>query len=126
MTIPRNIAMIFFRDAVGVGVFAMALLTTLAATLLLLVGGTAKKPGAMVHAGFGMVVITVLLMVLMRDMMRTAYLQPYFQLSRLQVAPQVGVIIVFLVTFVGGLVTLGWMLKKVAQGKSKQAAVSAR
>ena len=80
----------------------------------------------MIHAGFGMVLITVALMVVMRDMVRTAYLQPYFQLSRLQVSPQTGIIIVFLLTFVGGLATLVWMLRKVAQGRSQHAAASAK
>jgi hypothetical protein len=125
MSLPKPVAMIFFRDAVGVTVFAVALLSTLAATILLLIGGTAKEPSPLVHAGFGMVIITVALMVIMRDMVRTAYLQPYFQLSRLQVSPQTGAIVVFLLTFVAGLATLVWMLRKVAKGRSKQASVSA-
>lgn len=125
MSLPKPVAMIFFRDAVGVTVFAVALLSTLAATILLLIGGTAKKPSPLVHAGFGMVIITVALMVVMRDMIRTAYLQPYFQLSRLQVSPQTGAIVVFLLTFVAGLATLVWMLRKLAKGRSKQASVSA-
>ncbi len=126
MTLPKNVALIFFRDGVGVSVFAVALLATLAATILLLIGGTAKEPSKLIHAGFGMVLITVALMVVMRDMVRTAYLQPYFQLSRLQVSPQVGIIVVFLLTFVGGLATLVWMLRKVAQGRSQEAAASAK
>ena len=125
MALPKNVAMIFFRDGVGVSVFAVALLSTLAATILLLIGGTAKEPSPLVHAGFGMVLVTVALMVVMRDMVRTAYLQPYFQISKLQVSPQVGIIFVFLLTFVGGLATLVWMLRKVAKGKSRQAAASA-
>jgi hypothetical protein len=124
MSLPRNVALIFFRDGVGVTVFGVALLATLAATILLLIGGTAKEPSPLIHAGFGMVLITVALMVVMRDMVRTAYLQPYFQLSRLQVSPQTGIIIVFLLTFVGGLATLVWMLRKVAQARSHQAATA--
>ena len=125
MSLPKPVAMIFFRDAIGVTIFAVALLSTLAATILLLIGGTAKKPSPLVHAGFGMVIITVALMVVMRDMVRTAYLQPYFQLSQLQVSPQTGAIVVFLLTFVAGLATLVWMLRKLAKGRSKQASVSA-
>jgi hypothetical protein len=126
LSLPRNVALIFFRDGLGVTIFGVALLSTLAATILLLVGGTAKEPSRLVHAGFGMVLITVALMVVMRDMVRTAYLQPYFQLSRLQVSPQTGIILVFLLTFMGGLVTLVWMLRKVAQGKSQHVAASAK
>jgi len=57
---------------------------------------------------------------------RTAYLNPYFQMSRLQVSPQIGIIVVFLLTFGGGLATLVWMLRKVANGKTRQAAASAK
>jgi hypothetical protein len=126
MALPKNVAMIFFRDGLGVSIFAMALLTTLAATILLLVGGTAREPSPLIHAGFGMVLVTVALMVVMRDMVRTASLNPYFQLSRLQVSPQTGVIIVFLLTFAGGLATLVWMLRKVAQSRGRSAAASAK
>jgi hypothetical protein len=126
MALPRNVAMVFFTGGLGVSVFAGALLATLAATILLLVGGTAKEPSPLIHAGFGMVLVTVALMVVMRDMVRTASLNPYFQLSRLQVSPQTGVIIVFLLTFAGGLATLVWMLRKVAQGRSRSEAASAK
>jgi hypothetical protein len=125
MSMPKNVALIFFRDGVGVAIFAVALLAVLAATILLLIGGTAKEPSPLIHAGFGMVLITVALMIVMRDMVRTAYLNPYFQMSRLQVSPQIGIIVVFLLTFGGGLATLVWMLRKVANGKTRQAAASA-
>jgi len=126
MSMPKNVALIFFRDGVGVAIFAVALLAVLAATILLLIGGTAKEPSPLIHAGFGMVLITVALMIVMRDMVRTAYLNPYFQMSRLQVSPQIGIIVVFLLTFGGGLATLVWMLRKVANGKTRQAAASAK
>ncbi|MGE5111589.1 MAG: hypothetical protein ACM3JB_12065 [Acidobacteriaceae bacterium] len=126
MALPKKVSMIFFSDGLGVSIFAVALLATLAATILLLVGGTAKEPSPLIHAGFAMVLITVALMVVMRDMARTASLDPYFQLSRLQVSPQVSVIFVFLLTFAGGLATLFWMLRKVAQGRGRGAAASAR
>ncbi len=126
MALPKDVAMVFFRDGLGVSIFAVALLATLAGTILLLTGGTAKEPSPLIHAAFGMVLVTVALMVVMRDMVRTASLDPYFQLSRLQVSPQTGVIIVFLLTFAGGLATLVWMLRKVAQGRGRSAAASAK
>ncbi|MGE5113737.1 MAG: hypothetical protein ACM3JB_22970, partial [Acidobacteriaceae bacterium] len=126
MALPKNVAMVFFRDGLGVSIFAVALLSTLAGTILLLVGSTATEPSPLIHAGFGMVLLTVALMVVMRDMVRTASLTPYFQLSRLQVSPKTGVNIVFLLTFAGGLATLVWILRKVVQGRSRSAAASAK
>ena len=53
----------------------------------------------------------VLFMIIMRDLVRVAYLRPYFSLADLKVAPQYSPMLTFLVIFAGGLVLIGWMLK---------------
>lgn len=53
----------------------------------------------------------VLVMLIMRDLVRVAYLRPYFSLADLEVAPQYSPMLVFLVIFAGGIVLIGWMLK---------------
>jgi len=71
-------------------------------------------------------VITLTLMVGMRHLLRAAYLKDYANLSALQVQPQVGVIAIFLVLFVGGLVTVGYMLALlVRSSKDKTRTVAA-
>jgi hypothetical protein len=52
-------------------------------------------------------------MVLMRDLVRTGYLAPYFSLSELQVTPEYSPLIFFLVVFALGLALVGYMLKLV-------------
>ena len=59
----------------------------------------------------GALVFTVVVMVLMRDMVRTAYLKPYFALSDLKVEPQYSPMIIFLVTLIAGIGLIGYMLK---------------
>ena len=59
--------------------------------------------------------LTVFLMILVRDLIRAAYLQPYFTVSDLTVIPQYSPLILFLLFFVGGLVLIGWMLKMAYQ-----------
>lgn len=56
---------------------------------------------------------TVLFMVLMRDLVRRAYLAPYFELSDLAMAkvPQYGLMLLFFVILVAGLVSVFYMLK---------------
>jgi hypothetical protein len=54
--------------------------------------------------------------VCLRYLLRLAYLKPYINLSSLAVRPQVGVIGLFLLLFVGGLATVGYMLWLVARG----------
>lgn len=53
----------------------------------------------------------VTFMALMRDIVRDAYLKPYHSLGSIQVSGQVSPLILFLATFVVGLVVLGYMFK---------------
>ena len=54
---------------------------------------------------------TVFVMILVRDLVRAAYLKPYFSVSDLTVEPQYSPLFLFLLFFIGGLVLVGWMLK---------------
>jgi len=57
------------------------------------------------------VLFTVINMVLIRDVVRTAYLRPYFHVSDLKVNPQYTPMLLFLVTLVVGIVLIVYMLK---------------
>ncbi len=116
VAIPREIAFSLLRDPLTGGVFGLALMSAIAALILILVGSMAPRPGAMVHAGFGLTLLTLFLMVCLRFLLRVAYLKPYANLGGLAVHPQVGVIVIFLLLFVGGLATVGYMLALVAKG----------
>ncbi len=59
----------------------------------------------------GAVVFTIIVMVLMRDMVRAAYLNPYFTLSDLKVEPQYSPMNIFIVTLIIGIGLIGYMLK---------------
>jgi hypothetical protein len=50
-------------------------------------------------------------MIIMRDLVRVAYLRPYFSLADLKMVPQYSPMLVFLVIFAGGLWVIYWMLK---------------
>lgn len=56
---------------------------------------------------------TIFTMILVRDLVRVAYLKPYFSLSDLPLVPQYSPLLVFLLFFAGGLALFGWMLKLV-------------
>lgn len=121
LAIPRPIAMSLLREPLGASVFGLALISVIAAMLLILIGSLAERPGALVQAGFGASLVTLFLMVCLRYLLRMAYLNPYVNLGALAVRPQIGVIAMFLVLFVGGLATVGYMLWLV--GRSKNAVV---
>ncbi len=55
--------------------------------------------------------VTLIVMVFMRDLVRIAYLKPYFRLPDLVVEPQYSPFIFFLVIFAIGLALVGYMLK---------------
>jgi len=58
-----------------------------------------------------MTLVTLIAMIFMRDLVRIAYLKPYFQLSDLAVEPQYSPLIFFLIVFAIGLALIGYMLK---------------
>ena len=109
----RHVAMMFITDPVGGSVLGLALLSVVASVLLMLIGAIAERPTALVHAGFGMTIVTLCLMVTIRHLLRQAYLRPYLQTENVPVHPQTSVIALFLVLFVGGLGTVAYMLWKV-------------
>jgi hypothetical protein len=121
MALPRSVALYFFSSGLGAAVFGFALLGALAAMMLILVGGQSRRPAPFVHGGFGLTIITVALMVVMRQMVRTAYVHPYAQPESLATAPQTGIILLFFVLFVLGLATVGYILRLLARAKKRLA-----
>ncbi len=61
-------------------------------------------------AGSAAIAVTVVLMVLLRQRVRTLWLEPHFRYEQLPVASQWGAIALFLVLFVVGISLVGWML----------------
>lgn len=59
----------------------------------------------------GTALTTVVVMVLMRDILRQAYLAPYFSLSDLKVVEQYSPMLLFLAAFAGGIGVIVYMLK---------------
>ncbi|MDW7772389.1 MAG: hypothetical protein SCH71_05805 [Desulfobulbaceae bacterium] len=56
---------------------------------------------------------TVFMMILIRDLVRAAYLKPYFSITEMPGAFQYSPFLVFMLFFAGGLLLLGWMIKLV-------------
>ncbi len=83
--------------------------------------------GAALYFGFnkriwhcaGATFFTVVVMVLIRDLVRTAYLKPYFSLSDLQLEPQYSPMILFLITLIAGIGLIGYMLKLATKRKKE-------
>jgi hypothetical protein len=76
-----------------------------------------RKTSGPAYIGAGMLVAVLGLMAVMRQEMRTAYLEPYFNIGQLQVQPQWGVFAFFGVTLLIGLATVGWLVRVVLTAK---------
>lgn len=64
-----------------------------------------------VRSATGPAIATLVLMILARDQLRTAYLAPWFSRSDLPVSPAYSPFILFLLFFVAGLLLVAWMLR---------------
>lgn len=114
IVLPREVMMIFMGGSLlGTGLLIIGLLLTLA----VLHFGYRQR----VIATSSLTLVLMIIMVLMRDLVRTAYLQPYFSLGDLEVATQFSPLIFFLLVLVGGLALIAYMIK-LALGCSKEVA----
>jgi hypothetical protein len=119
LALPRSVALYLMSSGLGATVFGLGMLGGLAAMMLILVGAQTRRPAPFVHAGFGLTILTVALMVGLRQLVRTAYLHPYAQPESLATAPQTGIILLFFVLFVLGLATVGYILLLLARAKKR-------
>ncbi|WP_320045290.1 hypothetical protein [uncultured Desulfobacter sp.] len=95
-------------------------LQTFLLALGVLLGGAAIFTAARnkVWTTAALALATVVDMVLVRDLLRSAYLKPYFSPKQLTVVPEYSSMILFLVSFSAGIVIIAYMIKlAVAAGK---------
>ncbi|MCW8893126.1 MAG: hypothetical protein OQL18_07385 [Deltaproteobacteria bacterium] len=104
IALPKNIMMVFMG---GSGYGTILLLIGIVLAFAALYFGY-KQQVAMASV---ITLITLVIMIFMRDLVRIAYLKPYFQLSDLTVQPEYSPMIFFLVVFAIGLALIGYMLK---------------
>jgi hypothetical protein len=109
----------FATVLLGVG-----MLLPLAAVAHLIMAKVHKSPKRQLVIGVSCGLLTVGVMVVMRDVLRNLMLAPYFNPNQLPIAPQWGIILLFVVLFISGLATLYYMLRKVAIATRVQAAAA--
>ena len=112
MRLPENIAGMFMgQHPYATLLFALGIIGTIISLIL----GFKNK----VWPCTVVTLITIALMVLMRDQLRLAYLKPYFHPSMLETAPQYGPFFLFLISLVIGILMIGFMLKLVFKDKQE-------
>ena len=103
-SLPASVRALFWG---GSGLHTFVLITGFAGALIVIGCGHKHKvlPAAIVT------LLTVLDMIILRDLVRSAYLQPYFRISDLKVIAQVSPLILFLVTLGIGLGAIVYILR---------------
>lgn len=109
LSLPKEQMMLFMGgNSAATAFFCIALLLLSGA----LFSAFKKRFWLTFYHAIGLVVV----MTFLRSWLRSGYLQDVFTLDQLQVVPQYSPMILFFATLLAGIVCLGWLLKKTAQG----------
>ncbi len=108
---PEQRGLFLGGSLLGTLAFGVGVAAALAALVHVWLGINSNRPGWMLWTGVGALAVTVLCMLLMRDVLRDAALAPYWRTADLKVEPQWGAILLFLLLFVGGLGFCFWLLR---------------
>ena len=112
VALPKPIMMVFMGGS-GYGTALLIIGLVLAGIALTL--GVRRQ----ILAAVGSTLTLLVVMILMRDLVRIAYLEPYFQMADLTVRPEYSPLIFFLVVFAIGLALIGYMFKLVFSGRKE-------
>lgn len=116
LRLPADVRMAFLgRNGFATALLGIGVLLSLAAIVHLILARSNKSPVRQAVIGIGGGVLTVAVMVVMRDILRNASIARDFRVEQLPVAPQWGVIGLFLVVFLAGLATLFYTLRALAR-----------
>lgn len=113
LTMPEQV----WKSFMGGSMFAtiMMVLGWLSALLVLHSAFTGRLTAAMILGG-----LQILIMVIIRDLSRAAYLQEVFRPSQLENVSEASPLIVFLLVFVIGLISIYYMIRLIFKSKTPQ------
>ena len=113
ISLPRELMLQFMGgNMLGTVSLLISILGGLASIFVMSNGIRNEYPRKPAIWAMGITGIVVVFMAIMRDILRTAYLSPYFKSSDLVVKTQLDVLILFLVLFVIGIAVWVLMIKK--------------
>ncbi len=122
ISIPRNFRMIFMGDSPLASVlFLVGILATVAAIFLMSNAIRKQNIRVAAYGVSGLLAIVMITMIVMRDILRDAYLEPYFHPHQFAVKTQWAVLPVFLVLFIAGVGL--WLLMLQRYGLFRSSAV---
>lgn len=119
LTLPREVMMLFMgQNMLATILLGLGILLPIISMMLLILAAKSEKPRALAVSGISVLALTLIVMVLMRDIVRDGYLAGKFDVFDRAVDPQWGVMAMFGVILVIGLSVVGLMIRKVFQAQS--------
>ncbi|MFY9912965.1 MAG: hypothetical protein WCF22_07230 [Candidatus Sulfotelmatobacter sp.] len=113
LSLPERLAFIG-GNGFATALLAVGMLLPVAAIAHFVIAKAGRSSKRQMTIGIGCGVLTVAVMIMMRDVLRNLALAPPFDPNQLPTAPQWGIILLFVILFTAGLATLYYMLRKVA------------
>jgi hypothetical protein len=122
IALPRPVLLGLFGTPIAASLIGLGMLFPLAAVMHAMLAVRTKK--TLLHARLAVTtaVLTMVVMVIVRQVVRAECVQPFLRTGDLAVSSQWSVIALFLVLFLAGLGTLYWMLKKTLENPVARAA----
>ena len=113
VALPRDVMLLFMGGSILATVLlGLGIMLPIVSLMLVLLGSRAPRPQPMVWSGIGTLAVTLVVMVLIRDFVRDGYLAGRFDVMNRATDPQWAVIAVFAVVLLGGLGTVGYLVRK--------------
>jgi len=115
VALPREVMMLFMGGSVFATILlGLGFLLPIVSLMLVLQASRALHPRPMAWTGIGVLAVTLVVMVLIRDLVRDGYLGGKFNVMDRVADPQWGIILIFALVLLGGLGTVGYLLGKAA------------
>ncbi|GAB4375695.1 MAG: hypothetical protein Kow0042_21350 [Calditrichia bacterium] len=114
LSLPRDIMLQFMGQNLTATIF---LFLGMVLAVVALIGGFLNKLSlALIH-----LLATIIVMVILRAYLRSMYLRDSFHLGQLEMRPQYGVMILFFIVLVIGLIIVGYMVKTAVKSEKEGA-----
>ncbi|MFC1557116.1 hypothetical protein ACFL6I_06740 [candidate division KSB1 bacterium] len=122
LILPKRVMMIFMgENMMATALFGVAFLLTIAVLFIIRKAGRIEDGRKLTYVGASHVLLILVFMAIMRELLRQAYLEPYFRLDQLPSEPQWTVFFIFVILLIIGLAVLGWMVTVVWKDKESPA-----
>lgn len=122
VALPREVMLRFMgQDMLAAASLGLGILFALGVLMMMVMAIQAKNPGGLVRGSAITLLLTLVFMILVRDSVRQGALEQAGFEAVKWVAPQWGILTVFLLLLVGAIVTIIWMVTKLAKGEGVNA-----